>query len=280
MSDERKEKQNKALAHLHTQVAATLNSDTWKAALAFRRRLQHPYSLTNLLLIHSQRPDATMVAGFHKWREVGRNVRKGEKGIMILAPLTRKRENDAGEEERAVFGFRTAYVFDVSQTDGEEIPLIPKPTLLEGSDDAASEAVAILEALIKQRGWALKEGGLPDGALGSWTPAALTVRIRPDLAPLQRAKTLAHEIAHAAAEHGISKDERVTAELEAETTAYLVMDSLGLDTGDYSFAYLSNWMGGAKALDALLEAGRRATKLADDILDALTAIRAVGEVAA
>lgn len=272
MGGARKEKHNKALEHLNTRVAETLNSETWKAALNFRRKLQHPYSMTNLLLIHSQRPDATMVAGFNKWKQAGRQVKKGEKGIMILAPLTRKRENDQGEEERFVSGFRTAYVFDVSQTEGKEIPITPPPTILSGEDDAANAAKELFRAYINKRGWKLREEAFTNGALGSWQPDTRTITIDPGLPALQYAKTVAHEIAHGAAEHS-TQDDRATAELEAETTAYLVMLTLGLDTGDYTFSYLSHWAGSAEAMEAVLEAGRRATKLADAILDELTTLK-------
>lgn len=274
---DRQARQNKALDHLHTNVAEMLNSDTWKAALDFRRRLQHPYSLTNLLLIYSQRPDASLVAGFRKWQDNGRQVRKGEKGIAILAPLIGKDKEDP--DKKVLYGFRTAYVFDVAQTDGDELPSVPTPALLEGHEDAASEAVTLMEALISERGWKLEEVTYSDGTRGSWTPATKTITVDPTLAPLQRAKTLAHEIAHAEFAHD-EKHDRQLAELEAETAAYLVMDALGLPTDDYSFAYLAGWTGDAAALDSLLRAGQSACKVADGIVDSLTTSHAPAEVAA
>lgn len=274
---DRQARQNKALDHLHTNVADMLNSDTWKAALDIRRRLQYPYSLSNVLLIYSQRPDASLVAGFRKWQDNGRQVRKGEKGIAILAPLIGKDKEDP--EKKVVYGFRTAYVFDVAQTDGEELPSVPAPTLLEGHEDAASEAVKLMEALITERGWKLEEVTYSDGTRGSWTPSTKTVTVDPTLAPLQRAKTLAHEIAHAEFAHD-EKHDRQLAELEAETAAYLVMDALGLPTDDYSFAYLAGWTGDSAALDSLLRAGQGACKVADRIVDSLTTSHAPAEVAA
>src|SRR2546426_2845047 len=83
----------------------------------------HRYSLHNICLIVSQRPTATRVAGFHTWRTLGRFVRKGEKGIAIMAPIIARRREDANEEEpRTIVGFRAAYVFDVEQTDGAPLP--------------------------------------------------------------------------------------------------------------------------------------------------------------
>ena len=87
----------------------------------------HRYSFQNILLIARQSPQATRVAGFHTWRSVGRFVKKGEKGLMILAPLVRKVESaDAcsTEKESRIFGFRAVYVFDVNQTDGAPLPTI------------------------------------------------------------------------------------------------------------------------------------------------------------
>lgn len=264
---DRQTRQNKALDRLHTNVAKMLNSDTWKAALDFRRRLQHPYSFGNLLLIQEQNPEATMVAGFKKWQTVNRQVRKGEKGIMILAPLIGKDKEDP--EKKVVYGFRTAYVFDISQTDGEDVPRLPAPKLLEGQDDAATEAVRLMESLISERGWKLEEREYDNGVRGSWAPDTQTITVDSTLAPLQRAKTLAHEMAHAEFAHSAEYD-RQLAELEAETAAYLVMDALGLPTDDYSFAYLAGWTGDAAALDSLLRAGQSACKVADTIFEGLS----------
>ncbi|MEQ1731605.1 MAG: ArdC family protein [Vicinamibacterales bacterium] len=88
----------------------------------------HRYSLNNACLIAAQRPEATLVAGFHAWKGLRRFVRRGEQGIAILAPIVRRRKEAQDEDERAVVGFRPAYVFDVSQTDGEPMPEASQPT--------------------------------------------------------------------------------------------------------------------------------------------------------
>src|SRR5919106_4226621 len=96
----------------------------------------HRYSLHNVCLIVAQRPTATRVAGFHTWRSLGRFVRKGEKGIAILAPIVARRREDAEEQERrTVVGFRTAYVFDVEQTDGAPLP---QPSEAQGGPGEAT----------------------------------------------------------------------------------------------------------------------------------------------
>src|SRR5688572_14497803 len=103
----------------------------------------HRYSLHNVCLIVAQRPTATRVAGFHTWRTLGRWVRKGEKGIAILAPITARRRDEADEDEqRTVVGFRAAYVFDVQQTDGAQLP---QPA--EASGDPGDKVTALKAAI-------------------------------------------------------------------------------------------------------------------------------------
>src|ERR1700742_3498273 len=105
------------------------NSERLLEYLAFQAKF-HRYSFNNCLLIAIQKPDATFVAGFQRWKELGRYVRQGEKGIMILAPLVKRsasseaaaKEGDGEESSTRVVGFRATYVFDVSQTDGDELP--------------------------------------------------------------------------------------------------------------------------------------------------------------
>src|SRR5690625_4915918 len=105
-----------ALERLQTAVFDLLTSDGWIKALRFRAQF-HSYSFFNSLLILSQLPTATLVSGYRKWKEMGRQVRKGERGIRILAPMLRKDPDD--EERKVLTGFREVSVFDVSQTDGE-----------------------------------------------------------------------------------------------------------------------------------------------------------------
>jgi hypothetical protein len=121
----------------------------------------HRYSLHNVCLIMAQRPTATRVAGFHTWRTIGRFVRKGEKGIAILAPIVARRHQDSEDDDsRTVVGFRTAYVFDVEQTDGA-----PLPQAAEASGDPG-EATDHLKATIGSEGIALDYADDLDGALG------------------------------------------------------------------------------------------------------------------
>src|SRR6202453_384341 len=127
------------------QLIAALNegrSETLTQHLAAIGRF-HRYSLRNVMLIASQKPTATHVAGFHAWHKLGRFVKKGEKGILILAPVIRKRAENNGEaepdESSTAVGFRAAYVFDVSQTDGQPLPEIGS---VNGDPSGYREALA------------------------------------------------------------------------------------------------------------------------------------------
>jgi antirestriction protein ArdC len=122
-------KKDEVLATLAEGVARLTDSEAWRAWLNVQRRF-HNYSFGNTLLILWQRPDATRVAGFHAWLHLGRHVRKGEKGIAILAPIPQRlRVEDENGDEKTVVGaahhFRLAHVFDIAQTDGAELPDTP-----------------------------------------------------------------------------------------------------------------------------------------------------------
>ena len=126
------------LANLADGVTRLSNSESWQAWLTVQRRF-HCYSWANAVLIALQRPDATQVAGFHAWLRLGRHVRKGEKGIAILAPIvsrTRVTDDELGDEKvlaGSPRAFRITYVFDIAQTDGDEMPVVPI-SKLDGAD--------------------------------------------------------------------------------------------------------------------------------------------------
>jgi antirestriction protein ArdC len=261
------ERQNRALELLRENVERIRTSEEWEAALRVRSRL-HRYSFQNAMLIRLQCPDATMVAGYRKWQELGRQVRKGERSIAILAPLVGKREVD-GEERPVVFGFRAASVFDVSQTDGDPVPSFPAPAALEGHEEEADRLFALLSTYAASIGSPIEvtsDVGHPR-ALGSFRPDTREIKVRDDLSPLQRLKTGVHEVAHALLHANIGEHrDNDLRELEAESAAYLVSTAIGLDTGAYSFVYLAHYAGDA---DALLKSGDAAVRASDSILAGL-----------
>jgi antirestriction protein ArdC len=222
----------------------------------------HRYSLNNVLLIQSQLPGATRVAGFATWRQLGRFVRRGEKGIAILVPITyRRREiedaSDADMSERdtvrTVIGFKTGYVFDVRQTDGE-----PLAALAEVIGDPG-EFGARLRAFAKGCGIEIE---YRNRELGSADGASFGGRIllRDDLAPAVEFAVLVHEIAHELLHRGerraaVSKTVRET---EAEAIAFVVSHAIGLDTNTAAADYIKLYSGDKDTLLASLEEIRKA----------------------
>ena len=261
------------LATLADGVADLTSSTAWRAWLDVQRRF-HRYSWGNTLLIAAQCPDATRVAGFHAWLRLGRHVRKGEHGIAILAPVVpRLRVVDADSgDERLVAGrphaFRVAHVFDVSQTDGEE--LAPPPvTRLEGGDP--KDWYTQLRDVAHSLEFTVEEDYLPDDVNGDCNHALRQIRIEVRNGQRQQVKTLAHELGHAilhADRAGLCREQ---AELEAESVAYVVCAGLGIDTSEYSFGYLAVWAGGGEqARRAIAESAQRIQTAAHRVLDAVT----------
>ncbi len=269
-------KPNPALERLHTGVRELLDSQAWQEVLKFKARFYH-YSFNNVLLIYLQRPDASLVAGYKRWQELGRQVRKGEASIAILAPIVQRAKAE-GEREAQVVGFRSARVFDVSQTDGEPIPTPPQPVLLTDDGEAIREAFARAEAFALAKGFPVTYAELRGGTLGSFSVTKRVIKVCHDLPPLQTLKTLIHELAHGLM-HADPKggEQRHLIELEAESCAFLVLHDLGLDTSRYTFPYLANW---AEHPDELLVAGERAARVAAEVLAELKLPLGVSEATA
>jgi DNA primase len=260
-------------------VAELSSAEGWQQMLRTAAALP-TYSPHNVLLITSQRPDARAVAGFQTWKQLGRSVCKGEKGIAILAPIVRRPSKEtpppAGRDlgqtavaavgpdnseppgtVRRLTGFRVVHVFDISQTDGPELPEPPRPIRLDG--DAPAGLVDGLSADISQQGFQLirHEFDIPHpgfaGANGVTDYFARTVLVRPDLSPAQTAKTLAHELGHVLL-HGPGDRPpgltRQQAEVEAESVAYIVTAAHGLDSSTYTVPYVAGWAGADPTLVA------------------------------
>lgn len=213
----------------------------------------HHYSPGNVLLIMSQMPEATRVAGYHAWQDLGRHVQKGEHGITILAPVLRREK----EEERttaepakpappALVGFRAATVFDVSQTQGRDLAL-PEPRLLDASTMA--ELMGSLTAVVGVP-VLMAESVTMGGANGVWKPSEGTITVASDRSPDQQAKTLLHEWAHAVGVPDVAAAmdrHRGAEEIVAETTAFVLAQRLGMDTSQYSIPYVGHWADGDPA---------------------------------
>ncbi|HOW72661.1 MAG TPA: ArdC-like ssDNA-binding domain-containing protein [Phycisphaerae bacterium] len=225
-------------------------SKEFKELLDFQARF-HRYSWGNCLLIAISRPDATRVAGFAQWKKMGRTVKPGEKAIRILAPCPVRRENEkTGEEEERVF-FKTACVFDISQTSGKDLPCFEVPEVLGHADDLLHK----LEAVAARRGIQVAYRQLGDGHYGNSQGGRIEIALGHDTA--QQAKTLAHELAHERIHRSADGqvDPHTTREMresEAEAVAYLVCRHFELDVELRASRYIALWDGDAKILGASL----------------------------
>ena len=221
-------------------MEATLSSLTsdnrWEAYLSVMAKF-HRYSVNNSLLIFCQRPDATLVKGYHGWRTLGRRVRRGERGITILAPLVKREIVEERENpEPHVVGFRAVSVFDVAQTDGE--PLRGMPELLQTADHGQ-----LLEAIHQAIPFPVSLVPSLNGANGVFHTQARTIAVVESLAPDMRTKTLLHEWAHGLRDPADQRS-RNEEEVIAEATAYVVASHYGLDTRRYSVGYVASWSEG------------------------------------
>jgi antirestriction protein ArdC len=265
------------LASAHADLVAAVGSlttgDDWKRMLETASRFTQ-YSANNLFLIMLQRPDATRVAGYRTWQGLGRQVRKGEKGIRILAPCKFRRTETADDGTEAVrvgiSGFTTAAVFDISQTDGEPVPDV-RPQLLVGEGPAGLwEAVS---ERITAAGYTIERVGAADlgGANGCTNPASRIVTIREDVSPAQATKTLAHELAHIELGHVTDLTGYATCrgrcEVEAESVAYLICQAAGMASDGYTWHYIARWADGDA--EVVRQTADRVVKASRAILDGL-----------
>ena len=242
------------------------------------------YSFNNTLLIAMQKPEATYVAGYTSWqRNFDRQVMKGEKGIKILAPapykaqeerekidpLTKKPMIDA--DGKAVTetvevlrpAFKVVSVFDVSQTDGKELPDI----IVDELKGTVENYEAFFDALRQESPVPISFEDIPGGAKGFFSPVESRIAIQKSMSEIQTVKTAIHEIAHAKL-HAVKPDEKAapedkkdrhTKEVEAESVAYTVCQRYGIETSDYSFGYIAGWSSGkeTKELKSSLDTIRK-----------------------
>lgn len=266
--DEKKAEVQGLLSQLEEGVEGIRNSEGWAQWLKFQAALHH-YSWNNCLLIAYQMPGASIVMGYNAWRDNGRQVKKGEKGLRILAPCFRKVENkETGEDEKKLVYFRAVSVFDVSQTEGEEVP---EPcTKLEGGDSALFNA---LKEVSEKNGVPVRLESVSGSANGYYDCVGKFIAVEKSNSVAQQTKTLAHEIGHSLLHGDLSRDEqsRQDRELEAESVAFVVCAHFGLDTSDYSFGYIAHWKGeGAK--DGIKKSAKRIADAAKKVIDAVEAI--------
>ncbi len=242
------------------------------------------YSFNNTLLIAMQKPEATYVAGYTSWqRNFERQVMKGEKGIKILAPAPYKAQEEREKidpvTQKPVIGadgktvtetvevlrpaFKVVSVFDVSQTDGKELPDI----VVDELKGTVENYEAFFDALRQESPVPISFEDIPGGAKGFFSPVESRIAIQEGMSEIQTVKTAIHEIAHAKL-HAVKPDEKAapedkkdrhTKEVEAESVAYTVCQRYGIETSDYSFGYIAGWSSGkeTKELKSSLDTIRK-----------------------
>ncbi|MEZ5963070.1 MAG: ArdC-like ssDNA-binding domain-containing protein [Planctomycetota bacterium] len=207
----------------------------------------HEYSFANAMMIVGQRPDATRVAGYRTWQRLGRQVRRGEKGIVIIAPMVGRRDEEGGDE-RVVRGFRAARVFDIEQTDGEPLPELEVTRGDPGEHAARIREYAQLHGIDVEYSDGL---GLANGA-----STGGKILLRRGLEPADEFATLVHEIAHEMLHQGMSRTQRpplAVRETEAEAVSFAVSNAIGLEVGGAARDYIQMYRGDAAVLKAALD---------------------------
>ncbi|MCF2680573.1 DUF1738 domain-containing protein [Faecalicatena contorta] len=280
---------NSILKSLETGVENIFTGDKYAQYLQTMSKF-HRYSFNNTLLIAMQRPDATLVTGYRNWQSMGRQVKKGEKGITILAPapIKRKREQEILDQNRkplldadgkprteevevVIPRFKPTTVFDISQTDGEPIETLAPEELTE----AVADYDLFMEAITAVSPVPIRFDEIAGEAKGYYHSGDKEIVIQKGMSDSQTIKTAIHETGHARlhdkdlmAEQGIEKD-RLTKEVEAESVAYCVCSAFGVDTSEYSFPYIAGWSSGRdmKELKTSMDTIR---KTAGEMIDELS----------
>ena len=293
MATNRDERMKEITDRLQAGLEELFNSEKYAEYLRVMSQFHH-YSFNNTVLIAMQKPDATLVAGYHAWeKKFNRHVMKGEKGIQIIAPAPVKEKQEqekidpnTGEIVMRADGqpeteevtiviprFKVSTVFDLSQTDGD-----PLPELGPGELTANVENYELfMNAIRSVAPVPIRFDDISSGAKGYYDNIAKEIVIQSGMSEMQTMKTAVHETAHAILhdrdimqEQGIQKDQ-MTKEVEAESVAFVSLAHFELDTSDYSFPYIAGWSSGrdTKELKSSLDTIR---KTSSEIIDGIEAI--------
>lgn len=268
--------------HIKSGIANYLDSETFKNYLDFALQFRQ-YSYRNKILIQSQNPKASLVAGYRAWQDKGRQVQRGEKALKIFVPsLAAKKDKDGnysrdkeGNVIKEVKGFYLASVYDVRQTEGEPIP---KPIYeLEENINNPQKFDWYIKAITKLSPVPIQFAEIKGTAKGFFVPSEKQITIRPGMSESQTIKTMLHEITHSILHDNnvpvFGSSEYARQEIEAESVAYMIANSLGIETQEYSFGYLASWtdLGLSlenleKSLDLICNQAQKMMGELDDIL--------------
>ena len=258
-------------------------SDKYAAYLRTMSRF-HKYSVNNQMLIYMQKPDATLVAGFNKWRDqFERNVMKGEKGIKIIAPTPFKKKIEEQkldpdtklpmldadgkvimeEKEIKIPMFKPVTVFDVSQTQGKPLPQLASD--LQGN---VQNYEVFMEALRRASPVPIDFKPIRDGSDGFFSLDNQSITIREGMSEVQTVSAVVHEIAHSKLHNNVGAEQqkdRNTEEVEAESISFAVCAYYGISTGENSFGYIATWSKG-KELKELRESLETINKTSSELI--------------
>lgn len=260
-AEARKAEMTEITAKLEQGVKDIFNSDRYKDYLRFCAKLPK-YSVNNQILIMLQKPEATMCQSFLSWKNMGRSIKKGEKGIRILAPSPFKVQQEQNKIDEygspildkdgnnikeivkiTINAFKPVSTFDISQTEGEPIPNLEVNELtstIEGYETLLNSIIEIVSVPITFE-------NISSGAKGYFSLADNRIVIQEGMSEAQTLKTLIHESAHSilhsktALDSSSEKKSKNQKETEAESVAYIVCQHYGIDTSEYSFKYLATW---------------------------------------
>lgn len=274
---------NKALEEIKNQldqgIQEIMTSENFQEWLKFLSSF-HNYSFNNTILIYMQNPQATLVKGFNEWKKHGRFVKKGAKAIKILAPLIgKKKEEEKNEKEekekKFLYGFRYVNVFDLSCTDGKELPA-PAVTMLDGNGE---QEKALLQEWIEKIEIPVifKDTG---EANGYFHLVENYIAIHEARSTTQQLKTLIHEYGHYLLHSKGARFEQEGSrikESQAEAVAYVVMNHFGYDTGKYSFGYIAGW---SQDLNIMKQIGTDIVTCSHQIIEQLTRQESQGKATA
>lgn len=268
-AEARKAEMTEITAKLEQGVKDIFNSDRYKDYLRFCAKLPK-YSVNNQILIMLQKPEATMCQSFLSWKNMGRSIKKGEKGIRILAPSPFKVQQEQNKIDEygspildkdgnnvkeivkiTINAFKPVSTFDISQTEGEPIPNIEVNELtstIEGYETLLNSISEIVSVPITFE-------NISSGAKGYFSLADNRIVIQEGMSEAQTLKTLIHESAHSilhsktALDSSSEKKSKNQKETEAESVAYIVCQHYGIDTSEYSFKYLASWSNNKEVSD-------------------------------
>lgn len=261
------EKIKKVYQKLVDGVQNFRNTDEYIKFLKFTKNF-HNYSFANKVLIFNQFEDATRVAGYKTWQSLGRTVIPGSKGIQIMFPMPYKHKikvknkdtNEETEEEHEFLSFRPTYVFDVSQTEGAELPVLKKTLDTNNKKE-------LFETLKEFCTIPIKYLELSNGSQGYYHSKEKYIALKKDLSIDDKASVLLHELTHFLYDDFDYAEERELSEIFVESVAYIVADYFDLDTSMCSFRYINSWAD--NDIKKVISLGTKIQKTADEFIKKL-----------